>query len=63
MLPAPVSFQRPTGILSQPLRFLKLPRASVRLTSPNALLAAVLAFSVLLNLRLLYYSGCQYCLH
>jgi hypothetical protein len=56
MLPAPVSFQRQTGILSQSLRFLRLPRASARLTSPDALLSTVLALSVLLNLRFLYYS-------
>lgn len=57
MLPAPVSFPRHSRVLHQPTRSLtKRLRAPARLTNCSAvLLFALLAFSVLLNLRSLYY--------
>ena len=57
MLPAPVSFPR-HRLLNQPPRSIsKLLRAPARLTNCSALLLlALLTFSVLLNLRSLYYS-------
>jgi hypothetical protein len=59
MLPTPVSFQRRGGFLNlnrhSPRSFSKLLRAPARLTNLSALLViAVLAFSLLLNLRLFY---------
>jgi hypothetical protein len=63
MLPAPVSFQRRGHILNHhhPRSLSKLLRAPARLTNLSALiLAAFLAFSVLLNLRSFYRSSSSF---